>query len=103
MCEYCDNSKMIISMNVPCVCFGKVVDDDTVQVIVDRGYLRLGYDDMECLDHGQKAKINYCPMCGEKLQKEKCTACNGSGWYDACDKKGRPIKCGACDGTGYSV
>lgn len=29
-----------------------------------------------------------------------CTACNGSGWYDCCDKKGRPIPCGSCDGTG---
>jgi hypothetical protein len=33
-------------------------------------------------------------------RKHICTACNGTGWYDACDKKGNPIKCGACGGTG---
>lgn len=36
-------------------------------------------------------------------QKERCTACNGSGWYDACDKAGNPIPCGACDGSGFEV
>lgn len=30
----------------------------------------------------------------------KCTACNGSGHYDAVTKKGRPIPCGPCGGTG---
>ena len=29
-----------------------------------------------------------------------CTACSGSGYYDACDKEGEPIKCGCCEGTG---
>ena len=31
--------------------------------------------------------------------KEKCSACNGSGHYDA---KGSP-KCRACDGTGFEI
>lgn len=35
-----------------------------------------------------------------KYQPVKCYACNGSGWYDAVDKKGRGIRCGACEGTG---
>ena len=30
----------------------------------------------------------------------RCTACSGSGWYDAVDRRGRHIKCGACQGTG---
>ena len=35
---------------------------------------------------------------GWKLRN--CSACNGSGYYDSCDKKGRPIRCGSCEGTG---
>ena len=35
--------------------------------------------------------------------KKRCVACNGSGWYDNCDKNGNPIPCGACNGTGYEI
>ena len=45
-------------------------------------------------------KIKYCPFCGDKLFKEKCAACNGSGWYDRCDEDGNSIKCSSCNGTG---
>lgn len=31
---------------------------------------------------------------------ERCTACNGSGYYDSCDSRGRSIACGSCEGTG---
>jgi ribosomal protein L44E len=32
------------------------------------GYIRLGDPcDMQCLDHQQKSKVNYCPMCGREL------------------------------------
>ncbi|MCP4989064.1 MAG: hypothetical protein GY928_24300 [Colwellia sp.] len=41
---------------------------DTFGVVVDRGHLRLvDIDDYNCLDHGEKIKINFCPMCGKKL------------------------------------
>jgi DnaJ-class molecular chaperone len=33
-------------------------------------------------------------------KQRKCGACNGSGWYDSCDKKGNSIPCGVCEGTG---
>jgi len=36
-----------------------------------------------------------------KVEPKRCTACNGSGWYDSTDSRGRPIPCGACDGKGY--
>ena len=36
----------------------------------------------------------------QHMPKKICTACNGSGWYDNCDKYGKSIPCGACDGTG---
>ena len=39
-----------------------------LSVFIDRGYIRLvDKDDCQCLDHGDKEKINYCPMCGRKL------------------------------------
>ena len=30
----------------------------------------------------------------------KCSACNGSGWYDELDLNGNHIPCGACHGIG---
>lgn len=41
--------------------------EDDVYVFIDRGYLRLAGNDSECLDHGEKVKINFCPLCGEWL------------------------------------
>lgn len=35
---------------------------------------------------------------GWKLRR--CTACNGSGYYDTTDRHGRTPTCGACNGTG---
>lgn len=68
MCEYCEKEKQLLVREVPHVMWGRYAYDIELQVIVDRGYLRLGLiDDMQCLDHGEKIKINYCPMCGEKF------------------------------------
>lgn len=37
-------------------------------VFIDRGYLRMvDVDDSQCMDHGDKRKINFCPFCGNKL------------------------------------
>ena len=37
-------------------------------VNIDRGYLRLSNpEDNGCLDHGERIKINYCPICGDKV------------------------------------
>lgn len=67
-CEYCDNSKQLIAREFPHVMYGEIVYDNEWQIIVDRGYIRLcNTDDMQCLDHGEKIKIKYCPMCGKKL------------------------------------
>lgn len=35
-----------------------------------------------------------------KNKQIKCSACNGSGWYDRTDKRGNSIPCSSCDGTG---
>jgi len=42
--------------------------EESYSVHIDRGYLRLSQDgDNQCLDHGEKIKINFCPVCGEWL------------------------------------
>lgn len=39
-----------------------------LSIFVDRGFLRVvNLEDGDCLDHGEKTKINFCPMCGRKL------------------------------------
>lgn len=46
-------------------------DPITLGVFVDRGYLRMvGLHDCNCMDAGQKLKINFCPMCGDKIKKD---------------------------------
>lgn len=69
MCDFCFKDKVLMRKNVPCVIWGKVLEEDDEILVIydDRGYLRLGYDDFSCLDHGEKFKINFCPMCGRKL------------------------------------
>jgi hypothetical protein len=63
------------------------------------------------LDNPINHKPFMCPWCKvehfatwitEEQVKEEipCSACDGSGWYDSCDKHGNPIKCSACRGTG---
>lgn len=37
-------------------------------LFIDRGYLRLvDLEDCNCLDSGEKIKINFCPFCGHEL------------------------------------
>ena len=54
-----------------------------------------------CLDCNNEMSLREITFKESKIKsKKKCTACNGSGWYDSCDKKGSPIPCGGCNGTG---
>jgi len=77
MCDYCSNNTYLIKT--------KIIDDafigwnneikltdlnyKTIAIMFDtRGYLRLvDKEDHDCLVHGEKFKINYCPICGKKL------------------------------------
>jgi hypothetical protein len=69
-CEYCNDKKQLLAKDVPTVVFDTFTGDEEMQIIVDRGYLRLGFsDDMQCMDHGEKIRINYCPMCGKDLKE----------------------------------
>ena len=37
-----------------------------------QGYLRLGNrDEMQCIDHSENIKINYCPFCGRELMRKE--------------------------------
>jgi hypothetical protein len=37
-------------------------------IFIDRGYLRLvDIAESQCMDHGEKVKINFCPFCGRSF------------------------------------
>ena len=80
MCEFCDASKVIlkdevVSPGLVAMCgktpANKLIDcSDWICVFIDRGYIRLSYlDDGDCLDHGEKIEISYCPFCGAHLKR----------------------------------
>lgn len=82
MCDYCENSKVMIRKEYPSISsFGWGDDEilickpelfyDQVGIFIDRGYLRLAYlDDCGCMDHSDNIKINFCPFCGSKLESQ---------------------------------
>lgn len=81
MCKYCEDNKTIFEWEEISEfgwLFGK--DDHKINlkeaqqwkdkrgIFIDRGYLRKVYlDDCECMDHGDKIKMNYCFNCGREL------------------------------------
>ena len=67
MCEYCEKEKKLIETEEADYIWEKFCGYEDRFVFVDRGYLRYTTDDYSCLDHGEKIKINFCPMCGRKL------------------------------------
>ena len=78
MCDYCEKDKTLIEEEIiSSQSFGwcdkstKICYDDTIKerhgVFIDRGYLRLvDFDDCNCMDHGEKIKIKFCPMCSKE-------------------------------------
>ena len=43
---------------------------DRFDLFIDRGFLRfVDVTDADCLDHGAKIAISYCPVCGRKLKE----------------------------------
>ena len=82
-CEYCDDSNhfilndSFISIRDFCILAGDeelkmtgnqiLKFEECITVYIDRGYLRMTGDDSACMDHGEKIKINFCPVCGEWL------------------------------------
>ena len=69
MCDYCEKKKQLIKKNVATEAFDTFTGYEEMQIIIDRGYLRSGFtDDMQCMDHGEKIKINFCPICERDLR-----------------------------------
>lgn len=71
-CDYCKEDKPLIQfIQHEFNAFANQCFEENMQIIIDREHLRYcSVDDCNCLDHGEKIKINYCPMCGYKLTKE---------------------------------
>ena len=78
MCNFCEKESTLLEKEdlISEISFGwgdiKINRSEcfeyNLNLFIDRGYLRLvNPDDSDCLDHGNKIKIHFCPMCGEKL------------------------------------
>lgn len=79
-CKYCEDKENLIDKEFNLLPWyfkeGYMVDSkdlnrmaDTFAVFIDRGYLRLAdVDDCNCIESGEKIKINFCPNCGEKIK-----------------------------------
>lgn len=85
-CKYCDDSNHFllggseIGIRDLCILAGDndiemtgneiLKFEETFSVFIDRQHLRMTIDgDSNCMDHGEKIKINFCPVCGEWLTK----------------------------------
>jgi hypothetical protein len=77
MCEFCQNENHLITLDIEkpsFVWFEGSIDkgnttDVTLGVFIDRGFLRLvDITDDDCLEAGEKIKINFCPICGDKIK-----------------------------------
>jgi len=68
MCAICEDKQTILSKEFPWAIYEKVIGETEWSVFIDRGYLRLAdKEDCNCLDHGEKYKIIFCPICGRDL------------------------------------
>ncbi len=83
MCDYCEHDKTMITVDViDRANFGFGYDNEVrltlreaetdpsrIAMFIDRGYLRLvDINDCSCMDSGQKIKIGFCPICGNKIE-----------------------------------
>ena len=75
-------------------CGCSIEHDGACPVLLAEEVLR---DRQKCIHVGAENECN-C-INGDKYQI-RCTACNGSGWYDSRDDKDNAITCSYCNGTG---
>lgn len=87
MCMWCNGFYRIVESekidNVIWMAVGNILDrnmirkrDNSVFIEVrnGQGYIRLGdREEMQCLDHCETVKINYCPNCGRKFKRDTIT------------------------------
>ena len=81
MCDYCNNDSIEKLLKKPILedyyigldkkMLATELNYEPLYLLLDircnTGYLRITSDDYGCLDHGEKIKIKYCPMCGREL------------------------------------
>lgn len=82
MCDFCEKEKIMMQetqVNVNMIPWTVGIKNTGLWryeyesgVFIDtRGYLRMvDLDDCNCLDAGEKIKINFCPICGNKITQE---------------------------------
>ena len=58
-CEYCNTSLI-----------NPFIDDDGLYLFVDKNRIFAGYSDGCTFENSESVKINYCPMCGRKMEVE---------------------------------
>lgn len=58
-CEYCNTSLI-----------NPFIDDDGLYLFIDKDRLMTGYTDECTFEKSESIKINYCPMCGRKMEVE---------------------------------
>lgn len=86
MCKFCSGSFLLsssVEVTDDIIFFGRENNDtidvatikkwqeyEDIDVQIDRGHLILWLgEDRGCLDHADdRIKINYCPICGQKLE-----------------------------------
>jgi len=72
MCDYCKdykNENLIKTEIREEIWTGEIYEVD-YGVFIDRGYLRFcELNDTNCLEGGDKIEINFCPICGNKIEK----------------------------------
>lgn len=87
ICNYCKddslyNKALLIHKQVDDHMFGWSSEIKLENIVYDKiytyvevrngqGYLRMTDEDNNCIDSGERIEINYCPMCGEKLNNNK--------------------------------
>ena len=76
MCKYCGHEQEIMGKSIVEDWIFQFVDKvskdkitySRLSIFIDRGYLRMvDKEESQCLDHGRKIEIKYCPFCGDKL------------------------------------
>lgn len=78
MCDYCEREKPIFEIPITDrTCWGwggdvKIslteAEEYTHIIFIDRGFVRSAMKhDCQCMDHGEKVKITFCPFCGREL------------------------------------
>ena len=73
MCEYCkEYPECLIEYSLEVRDWQGCTPEVDFGIFIDRGYIRMcDLSDTNCIESGLKIEINFCPICGEKVEKLK--------------------------------